>query len=160
MLIVEIGRVVQMRRAALGLSQMRLARLAGLSRATINQLENGTLKDLGIAKLDSLLGLIGLQLNSEPIRKQSNGLHMAAVTSSVSFRKSFEPKALSKALRSGEIPKGFEPHVALLLDETPLPVIVNLVDQTARDNNISPKQIWRHLEQWAHELQCSRKAWA
>jgi transcriptional regulator with XRE-family HTH domain len=160
MQISEIGRVVVERRAALGLSQMRLAKLAGLSRATINQLENGTLKDLGVAKLDTLLGLIGLQLNPASIPKQKNGLHMAAVTSSVSFRKPFEPNVLSKALRSGELPKGYEPHVAHLLDETPLPLIVRVVEETARDNKIPPKQIWRHIERWARELQCTRKVWA
>lgn len=40
-----IGRLIQARRLTLGLSQQRLARLAGLSRATINQLENGSLVD-------------------------------------------------------------------------------------------------------------------
>jgi DNA-binding XRE family transcriptional regulator len=42
---------VKVRREALGLSQQALGRLAGLSRATINQLERGTLRDLGVAKL-------------------------------------------------------------------------------------------------------------
>ena len=51
----EIGPLVQRRRQALGLSQARLAKLAGLSRATINQLETGTLVDLGAAKLFGLL---------------------------------------------------------------------------------------------------------
>lgn len=159
MQITEIGQVVHTRRTVLGLSQIRLAKLADLSRATINQLENGTLKDLGIAKLDTLLGLIGLQLNPAPIPKRKNGLRMAAVTSSVSFRKFFAPNLLLMALRSGKLPKGYEPHMAHLLDEAPLPLIVRIVEETARGSNVSAKQIWRHLEHWAHELQCTRKVW-
>lgn len=156
----EIGQLIHLRRRALGLSQLRLAKFADLSRATINQLENGTIKDLGIAKLEVLLGLIGVRLNPEPIRKSNNGLRMAAITSSVSFRKSFDPGVLSNALQSGELPKGFEPHVAQLLDEAPLPLIVQVVEDTARGSKISAKQMWQHLERWSHELQCTRKVWA
>jgi transcriptional regulator with XRE-family HTH domain len=159
MQIAEIGQVVQSRRTELGLSQLRLAKLADLSRATINQLENGTLKDLGIAKLDALLGLLGLQLNPKPSRKQKNGLRMAAITSSVSFRNAFDPRVLSNALQSGELPKGFEPHIAHLLDEAPLRLIVQVVEDTAQRSKVSAKQIWQHLERWAHELQCTRKVW-
>ena len=159
MQITEIGQMIQSRRTALGLSQLRLAKLADLSRATINQLENGTIKDLGMAKLEALLGLIGVRLNPEPRPKSKNGLRMAAITSSVSFRKSFDPSALLSALQSGELPKGFEPHVAHLLDEAPLPLIVQVVEETARDSETSAKQMWKHLERWAHELQCTRKVW-
>ena len=44
--LLEIGTLVRERREALGLSQGRLARLADLSRATINQLENAVVTDL------------------------------------------------------------------------------------------------------------------
>jgi transcriptional regulator with XRE-family HTH domain len=57
--LVSIGALVKHRRQALGLSQARLARLGGLSRATINQLETGSIEDLGGAKLFALLDLLG-----------------------------------------------------------------------------------------------------
>lgn len=159
MQITEIGKTIQSRRTALGLSQLRLAKLADLSRATINQLENGTIKDLGVTKLETLLGLIGVRLNPEPIPKSKNGLRMAAITSGVSFRNSIDPSALSGALQSGELPKGFEPHVAQLLDEAPLPLVVQAVEEAARGSKVSTKQMWQHLERWAQELQCTRKVW-
>jgi transcriptional regulator with XRE-family HTH domain len=58
----DIGQLVHERRQALGLSQARLALMSGLSRATINQLETGSLVDLGAAKLIALLDLVGLNL--------------------------------------------------------------------------------------------------
>jgi transcriptional regulator with XRE-family HTH domain len=159
MQLAEIGQLIQTRRLQLGLSQLRLAKLADLSRATVNQLENGTILDLGVVKLEALLGLIGVQLSPEPIRKLKNGLRMAAITSSVSFRKSFDPDTLSGALQSGKLPKGFEPHIAHLLDEAPLPLIVQVVEEAARGSKVSAKQMWQHLERWSHELQCTRKVW-
>ena len=54
----DLAPLIHARRTALGLSQDRLAKLCGLSRATVNQLENGTLVDLGAAKLLALLGLL------------------------------------------------------------------------------------------------------
>ncbi|MGS0758087.1 helix-turn-helix transcriptional regulator, partial [Roseateles sp. GG27B] len=45
----EIGHLLRARRTALGLSQARLAAMSGLSRATIIQLESGSLVDLGAA---------------------------------------------------------------------------------------------------------------
>jgi transcriptional regulator with XRE-family HTH domain len=61
----DIGQLVQARREGLGLSQARLARLGGLSRATVNQLENGNLVDLGAAKLMALLNLLGMDLAAQ-----------------------------------------------------------------------------------------------
>ena len=60
----RIGSQVRARRSELGLSQDRLAKLGGLSRATINQLEMGTLKDLGVAKLAVVMELVGLHLSA------------------------------------------------------------------------------------------------
>jgi DNA-binding XRE family transcriptional regulator len=44
--VVELGHAVNSRRADMGLTQAALAKLSGLSRATVNQVENGTVKDL------------------------------------------------------------------------------------------------------------------
>ena len=47
----DIGHAVRTRRTELGLSQVQLARLSGLSRQTLVGLENGTLNDLGINRV-------------------------------------------------------------------------------------------------------------
>jgi transcriptional regulator with XRE-family HTH domain len=62
--LLDIGQLVHQRRQALGLSQARLATMSGLSRATINQLETGSLVDLGVTKLLALLDLIGINLDA------------------------------------------------------------------------------------------------
>lgn len=61
MRIAEIGAIVRSRRVQLGLSQERLGHFSGLSRVTINQLERGTIKESGIAKLIALTGMLKLR---------------------------------------------------------------------------------------------------
>jgi transcriptional regulator with XRE-family HTH domain len=51
-----------MRRKALKLSQTELARQTGVSRATIDALENGRAGELGFSKLTKLLAAVGLEL--------------------------------------------------------------------------------------------------
>ena len=61
--LVEIGALVQNQREQLGLTQIQLARISGLSHATVKQLEGGTLKEVGVTKLLVLFDLLGLDLS-------------------------------------------------------------------------------------------------
>lgn len=51
------------RRKALRLSQSVLAKKAGVSRSTIDALENGRLGELGYSKVTRILASLGLELN-------------------------------------------------------------------------------------------------
>jgi transcriptional regulator with XRE-family HTH domain len=59
-----IGSKIQAKRIQAGLLQDQVAKLSGLSRVTINQLENGTLKDLGFAKLKAVLDILGMDVDT------------------------------------------------------------------------------------------------
>ena len=78
----DIGQLVHARRTALGLSQARLATMSGLSRATINQLETGTLVDLGVAKLIKLLDLVGINLDAGTRKGHHGALQLASQSAS------------------------------------------------------------------------------
>ena len=56
----EIGLKVAAARRARHLSQTELARTAGVSRATIDALENARVGELGFAKLTRILAVVGL----------------------------------------------------------------------------------------------------
>ena len=160
MILRELGDLVRARREALGLSQERLARLSGLSRATINQLENGTLVDLGVSKLTNLMDLVGLQLaTSERKAIPRHALRMASRTASVSYRTSIGTHQLAQALATGELPADLIAHVSTFLDEAPLPLVVSAVEEAAQSQGVPPKRIWQHLTRWAHELRSPRPAW-
>ncbi|MCB2018051.1 MAG: helix-turn-helix transcriptional regulator [Hydrogenophaga sp.] len=156
----DIGHLVQSRREALGLSQARLARLAGLSRATVNQLENGSLVDLGAAKLMGLLNLLDIDLAAQVRAPRKRALELLGRTASVSYKTALLPEALTSALVTGALPPDLVPQVATLLDEAPLPLIVAGVEEAARRTHTPPKTLWKHLAAWAHELQSPRAAWA
>jgi transcriptional regulator with XRE-family HTH domain len=154
----EIGQQVAQRRTELQLSQAQLAKLSGLSRLTINQLESGRLKDLGVAKLMHLLNVLGIELKAEA---QSNrrGLFKATVSANVSYQKELTQEGLAEALATGAIPPGFEAQVSAILDEAPLPVVVKAVEEAASQTGVRPKRIWKNLANWSRDLHLYRQVW-
>jgi len=58
----EIGKRIRSERSRKGLTQVRLAAEAGLSRATLIGLEKGTVRELGYHKIEAILGILGLEL--------------------------------------------------------------------------------------------------
>ena len=60
--LISIGNQIAMRRKTLKLSQAALARKAGISRATIEALENGRAGEVGFSKVARLLAALGLEL--------------------------------------------------------------------------------------------------
>jgi transcriptional regulator with XRE-family HTH domain len=156
----EIGQRIRDRRDELGLSQDRLAKLGGLSRVTINQLETGSIGDLGVSKLLNLFDLMGLTLDARARPSQGCALRMASRTASVSYKRELSSSELSDALAGGVIPINITPHIATLLDEAPLLIIVSAVEEAAQQKHVAPKAIWRNVIKWAHALQSPRKVWA
>lgn len=57
-----IGSEIAAGRKDLGLSQTELAHKAGISRATLDALENGRTGELGFSKITRLLSILGLEL--------------------------------------------------------------------------------------------------
>ncbi len=64
--LISIGKRVAQRRKTLKLSQAELARKAGLSRATVEALENERTGELGFTKVTKLLTALGLELTLQP----------------------------------------------------------------------------------------------
>lgn len=59
--LVSLGRQIAARRKSLKLTQTALSRAAGISRATLDALENGRAGELGFSKLTRLLAALGLE---------------------------------------------------------------------------------------------------
>jgi transcriptional regulator with XRE-family HTH domain len=60
--LISIGQQIVDTRKKLKFSQAELARKAGISRATLEALENGRVGELGFSKLTKLLCALGLEL--------------------------------------------------------------------------------------------------
>lgn len=68
--LISIGAKVAEQRKTLKLSQAELSRKAGLSRATLDALENGRAGELGFSKVTKLLAALGLELTLQTASSQ------------------------------------------------------------------------------------------
>lgn len=64
--LISIGHQIASRRKDMKLSQAELARKAGISRATLDALENQRAGELGFSKVNRLLAALGLELIVQP----------------------------------------------------------------------------------------------
>lgn len=154
----QIGGEIHSKRIQVGLLQEHVAKFAGLSRVTINQLENGTLKDLGYTKLKAVMDVLGLDMKTVQPSRLKSALAVAARSISTSYRDVVTPEMLSIMLRSGQVPEQFQPHLMALLDETPLPVVVKAVSEAATPD-VPAKKIMKHLGLWAKQWKVCRAVW-
>jgi transcriptional regulator with XRE-family HTH domain len=154
-----VGKTVRARREAIGLTQERLAKLAKLSRQTVQRLEAGTIKDLSFGRISNLLTVIGLSFDglSLTARQKKRGLWMAAKTSGVSYRGDLSEHMLEQTLATGIVPPGFEAHIGHLLDEAPVEYVVMAVEETAQQQRRAPSEIWSNVSYLALQLSPNRK---
>jgi transcriptional regulator with XRE-family HTH domain len=68
--LISMGNRIAERRKTLKLSQAELASKAGVSRATLDALENGRAGELGFSKITRLLTALGLELTLQPASSQ------------------------------------------------------------------------------------------
>ena len=66
----SIGSQIAFRRKAIGFTQSALADKAGVSRATLDALENGRLGELGFSKVANILSALGLELKLQEANLQ------------------------------------------------------------------------------------------
>lgn len=62
----SIGKEIRKIRKDRKLSQAELAKVLGMSRTTVGQIENGTVQDIGVRKLVRILEFLGLELRVRP----------------------------------------------------------------------------------------------
>ena|ERR1041384_195035 len=143
-----IGYEIRRSRLARGLTQGQLAAAAHITRTTLNQLENGLVKDLGIRKVQAILGEIGLALTVErPQRKTSDFLRLASTAASVSFKTALTERELLHALITGKIPQNRRAHIRALLEEAPRALLKGLIQQVSRHS--TPGKVERNLKRLA-----------
>ena len=127
----EIGGLIRKARTAHGLTQAGLAESAGLSRTTLNQLENGLFPDLGVKKMQNVLDRLGLDLSVVPApkRRGPDFIRMACIMANVPYRHALTEDELVHALLSGKVPRNRGPHLRRLLEEAPRALLDGLAGQ-------------------------------
>jgi len=153
----ELGYAIRQARKARKLTQLELASEAGLSRTTLNQLENGLFPDLGIRKVKVLLDRLGLSLEVRPATRESRPdfVQMACTMASVSYKNPLTENELIRALLSGKVPAGKRPHLRTLLDEASPALRKGLIEDVARWS--TPGKVERNLAAMREELGITRE---
>lgn len=153
----ELGQAIRNARRARNLTQARLAKIVGISRETLNLLESGLVRDLGIRKVLAVLEELGLALTVEPVSRprRPNYLRMACTSANVSFKSALTEDELVHALVTGKVPAGREPHLRSLFDEAPTTLLKGLAEEAAKW--IRPGKLEKNLERLAHDTGASRK---
>jgi transcriptional regulator with XRE-family HTH domain len=143
-----IGHEIRRSRLARGLTQAQLAAAANITRTTLNQLENGLVKDLGIRKVQAILEQLGLALIVERrSAKTSDFLRLASTAASVSFKTTLSERELLHALLTGKISPARRPHLRTLLEESRPALLKGLIQQVSRWS--TPGKVERNLTRLA-----------
>ena len=153
----ELGQAIRRTRLARGLTQAQLAQAAGLTRVTLNQLENGLIRELGVRKLSALLSQLDLTLSVDalPDRRQSNYLRLASTAASVSFKTPLTEQELQRALLTGKVPAARRAHIRTLLEEAPSTLLDGLIAQVSQF--AKPGKVERNVARIAAALDVSRR---
>jgi transcriptional regulator with XRE-family HTH domain len=156
MRIQELGGDIRKARLARGLTQARLAAEVGLSRKTLNQLENGLVQDLGIRKVLAVLDKLGMDLAVEGKQpRKRDYVRMACTTANVSYKSTLAEDQLIRALVTGKVPPNRAPHIRTLLDEAPTVLLAGLAAEAARWTR--PGKLQRNFSRLAREVGASRR---
>lgn len=163
----ELSAAVKARRSDIGLTQTTLAKLAGLSRATVNQIENGSFKDLSLHRAARLLDTLGLSLTVSPAHPRQRrpdtrptpALDLAARSASVSYRRVMRGSQLKAILLTGDMPTSLQPHMNVLLEESSVWMLASIVEQVHLEENVPRADLWASLRSMAGRLGCVRDLW-
>lgn len=160
----ELAANVKKKRSEMGLSQERLAELAGLSRATINALEAGRLGNLSLTRAERLANTLGYGLGVTGTRTKEGGdasaLEAASMSSSISYGTPIPPEVLRHSLLTGAIPPKHIAQLRALLDDSPLSVLSAVAAQLEREDGVRSRSTWVRMHQLAVALACSRPIWS
>ena len=156
MRIQELGQEIRRARQARGLTQAALARAAGLSRETLNLLESGLVRDLGIRKVLAVLDHLGLAIALQPIGRprRPDFVRMACTSANVSFKTALTEHELIHALVTGKVPAKRSAHLRALLEQAPEALVRGLVQEAARWTK--PGKLEKSLRNLTAEVGASR----
>ncbi len=157
MRIQELGSEIRKARVVRGLTQAQLAKAAGLSLTTLNQLENGVFPDLGVRKAQAILNQLGLTLTVHPAIPSTNPdfIRMACAAASVSFKTDLGEDELIHALLTTKVPQRIRPHIRTLIDEADPSLLDGLFSEVAKWTK--PGRLERNLAKIANSVGASRR---
>lgn len=151
----NLGKQIRIRRSEMGLSRTRMATLSGLSWQTANQVESGSVPDLGLNNVERLAQTLGLQLCVDTQRPRADSrsrlssLAPGAATASVSYKTLITSADLESILVTGKLPERYIPHVFAFLDDAPVSLLAVVAEDIRGETNIGREVILKNYRRFA-----------
>jgi transcriptional regulator with XRE-family HTH domain len=149
----DLGHRIRQARTAKNLTQEQLAKSAGVSRTTLNLLENGLVGDVGLKKAEAILEQLGLSLSigsaSKPARPDF--LKMASTSASTRSRTAISESDLRRVFVTGKVAKQHRAHIRDLLEGSPSPLLKGMLRDISSRHK--PGRVEKNLYRIAAELQ-------
>lgn len=151
--VAEVGTVIRSYRKASGVSQKELARLSGISRATLNYLESGREDlEIGAGKLFALLGVLGVPLNLPAGVERASDERLLGEALGGYGEPPMAEGVLMEAMASGKVPAGADDALASFLSEAPPGVGLAAVRLAATRSGNPAKEILKKARGLAKAL--------
>jgi len=83
-------------------------------------------------------------------RRRPDFLKIAATSASVSYKETIAPDELARILLRGNAPPRFRPHLRVILEELPPPVLKGLGEQLS--DRMSPEELQKNLVAIARQV--------
>ena len=138
-----------------------MADLVELSRATVNELENGKLKDLSSHRIERVANELGFAVGLVGTRrpKDKSALDAAARVASVPYTTELPASVLFDSIKDGVVPPGYIPHLRTLLQEAPIATLADVADELQQLHHVPKADTWKHMRMLASVLKCNRRLW-
>lgn len=159
--VAAMGAMVRAYRKASGLSQKDLAKLGGVSRATLNYLESGREDmEIGASRLFAILAVLGIPLivRTAVDRTSDDEALESCVRRSVPRRK-LSVAVLMEALAAGHVLDGAREPLALFFASASTGDAVLAVRSAAARSGRPAKEIWKNARLLAKALGVDRPEW-
>ena len=154
----DLGRTIRQARRQSGISQLELARMTALSRATVNYVERGHVS-IGADALLRIMEPLGISISTPNSSSWTSAVTLLAASASVSFRETIPPQVLEHALLTGGVEDRWLPHIAHVVDEASDAMLLRAVREVAMSHDVSPTEVWRHLKLMAESLASPHLRW-
>jgi transcriptional regulator with XRE-family HTH domain len=160
--VAAVGAVIRAYRKASGLSQKDLAKLGGVSRATLNYLESGREDmEIGASRLFALLAVLGvpLAIPTEVDRGADDASLEATIRRIGAGRRRPSVSLIMEALAAGRVPEDSATVLAAYFAAVDTGEAVLAVRSAAVRSGHPPKDIWRNARTLAKALGVDRPEW-
>ena len=157
--IIQIGQKVKEKRESINLTQAQLASLSKVSRMTINALENGRLKEIGITKLLSIIELLDMTLDFKNRPSSKDTLIQLTQSANVSYKEILTPTIFKNALMKARMPKKYIGNMMYFFDEAPEGVVNKTIHAVAVLKKIEPSIIKNNAKKMAQAIKSPRAMW-